>query len=210
MNSISKSFYSLNNQLKSINLIGKLCKNANFSSSSKFMDQSQNIRRKNNPHPLKLTNMPRNLATSPLELISIRINIAFTMFRYDPSFKYSSFLSGASQALLTVSNLISRGDFNSLKGLVDSDAINEIKSNYEKLDTHQKSIIGVKDLKDIQTSLATEFITKFDDHKLVGIGMKFYVAPGFAEEVNKNAFDPIAFQELAKKFKKSLMVADYR
>ncbi|ESO05479.1 hypothetical protein HELRODRAFT_171110 [Helobdella robusta] len=64
----------------------------------------------------------------------------------DEEFTLSSFLCGAEQAVGIVSSCISRGDFNSLNGLVTrefSKAVEEIKQNYNLLTEGQKKFIMV-------------------------------------------------------------------
>jgi len=62
---------------------------------------------------------------------------------FDSEFTVAGFLSGAEQAAVHVSALISRGEFGGLESLITKEAVIEIQKNYQELDLKQKEIIVI-------------------------------------------------------------------
>ncbi|XP_043205476.1 uncharacterized protein LOC122372398 isoform X2 [Amphibalanus amphitrite] len=69
-------------------------------------------------------------------------NVFFTWFiirpYLDPNFSFKSFMDGAKQAMLVVSDRVSRGDFAGLQGLVTPEALAEIERNYSRLSVKER------------------------------------------------------------------------
>ena len=166
--------------------------------------------RPNNKHPLMLMDMPRILVPNLFELIKIRLRVKFRMMQIDPEFNYSEFSKGALQAVVTISNMISKGEFDGLKGLVHESAVEKIKKNYELLDSNQKSLITV-DQNDVQVQVHYLFEeAKSDSSLFVKMGLLFYVVPGFFEAMQQAMLDPVKQLEIRRKFQDDLIVVDYR
>lgn len=161
-------------------------------------------------HPLMLMDMPRILIPSLFELVKIRLKVKFRMMQIDPSFNYSEFSKGTLQAVATVSNMISKGDFEPLTNLVHSNALETIKNNYKLLDSKQKSSIAV-DPNDVQVQVHYMFEeAKADSSLFVKMGLLYYVVPGFYNAIQQAMFDPLKQMEIRKKFQDDLIVVDYR
>ncbi len=110
---------------------------------------------------------------------------------------------------MTVSNLVSKGEFDGLNNLVTPESIEQIKSNYSKLNQEQKELIGINQA-DVQLQVAYNFETVEEPRLLAKICLLFYVVPGFQEALSKVAFDPSLSLDLRKKFERDLIIADYR
>ncbi|RNA02687.1 Juvenile hormone esterase binding [Brachionus plicatilis] len=161
-------------------------------------------------HPLMLMDMPRILVPNLFELIKIRLKVKFRMMQIDPSFNYSEFSKGTLQAVTTVSNMISKGDFQSLGDLVHGKAIEKIKKNYELLDSNQKKMIVVNP-NDVQVQVHYMFEeAKADSSLFVKMGLLYYVVPGFYDAIQETMLDPLKQMEIRRKFQDDLIVVDYR
>ena len=77
------------------------------------------------------------------------------------------------KGLIKVSNLISKGNFDELKGLVYDEAIQELKDNFSKLTLSQKTQIGVNE-NDLLSHVPYDFEIKGD---FVRLGVVFYYIP---------------------------------
>lgn len=112
--------------------------------------------------------------------------------------------------MLHISNSISRGDFDSLKGLVRDESIETIKKNFAQLSAQQKEKIATRK-EDIQMQSLHVFETvSFENAATyVKIGMLFQMLPGLAN-MWENAKDPNALMEIAKRMQTDLIVADYQ
>jgi len=62
---------------------------------------------------------------------------------FESEFTVAGFLTGAEQAVVHVSSLISRGQFSGLDNLVSREAVQEIEKNYQQLDLKQREMILV-------------------------------------------------------------------
>lgn len=114
------------------------------------------------------------------------------------------------QAVVSVSNLISRGEFDGLKGLVHDESIEKIKPKYQLLTQAQKSLIAVNP-NDVQVQVPYMFEEAAAESSLyVKMGLLFYVVPGFHDALSQSMFDPVQQFEMRKKFQEDLIVADYR
>lgn len=108
--------------------------------------------------------------------------------------------------------MISRGDFESLNGLVQSSSIETIKQNYSKLSTQQKESIATRK-EDIQMSTPHLFETatpEGSDRSYVKIGIAFQIVPGLSTLLEEAKQNPNALMELTKKIQTDLIVADYQ
>ena len=171
--------------------------------------RAQNERHKSF-HPLMLMDIPRILVPSLFELIKIRLKVKFRMMQIDPSFNYGEFSKGTLQAVATVSNMISKGDFEPLSNLVHQKALETIKNNYKLLDSRQKSLIAVNP-NDVQVQVHYMFEeAKADSSLFVKMGLLYYVVPGFYDAIQQAMLDPLKQMEIRKKFQDDLIVVDYR
>lgn len=115
------------------------------------------------------------------------------------------------KAMILISNIISRGDFDSLKGLVQESSIETIKKNYSRLSPQQKDLIGTKkDDIQMQTLHLFETASPSDDVTFVKIGLLFQIVPGITEAFDEAKRNPNSHLELIKKFQNDLIVADYQ
>ena len=78
--------------------------------------------------------------------------------------------------------MVSKAEFEQLRGLVADQAIKEIKKNYATLTTNQKSLIGIKTYDEHFTNASFEIIKNKDTSVLVRISFKVYYIP------NSNVF----------------------
>lgn len=115
--------------------------------------------------------------------------------------------------MLLISNTISRGDFDSLKDLVQSSSIEAIKQNYARLSDQQKQSIAVKK-EDIQMRTLHLFENvspeNTDDLTYVKIGLLFQIVPGFSSLLEESKRNPNSFIELSRRLQTDLIVADYQ
>lgn len=196
----------------SLSNISKTASRISLTSSRKFTFsalRSQNERPKS-VHPLMLMDMPRILVPNLFELIKIRLKVKFRMMQIDPSFNYSDFSKGTLQAVTTVSNMISKGDFESLGSLVHDKAIKNIQKNFQLLDSNQKRLIAVNP-NDVQVQVHYMFEeAKADSSLFVKMGLLYYVVPGFYDTVQNSMLDPLKQLEMRQKFQDDLIVVDYR
>lgn len=63
---------------------------------------------------------------------------------YNNTFSLQEIEEGAEQALLYISDLLSKGEFEPLEQLIEPKALEEIKSNYSKLSMKQRNFLRVK------------------------------------------------------------------
>ncbi|XP_023227478.1 m-AAA protease-interacting protein 1, mitochondrial-like [Centruroides sculpturatus] len=63
---------------------------------------------------------------------------------FEPEFDQPSFLKGAKQALVHVSNLLAKGDIDALKGLITSEALSEIQRSYTIMNLKQRQDLQIK------------------------------------------------------------------
>lgn len=115
--------------------------------------------------------------------------------------------------MLNISNSISRGEFDSLKGLVRDDSIEIIKKNFSLLSDQQKKQIATRK-EDIHLHRLHVFETVSNQNgsnqvTYVKIGMLFHILPGIAN-MWENVKDSNALMEIAKRMLTDLIVADYQ
>ena len=120
---------------------------------SKFIFNSQ-VRKLSNKHdnnisdkkphrPLFLMQFDERIWPHPLKTLK---NIFFTYLirkSIDVDFDAEEFIKGSQMAICTVSDNISRGNFDEIEDLVSRNAISEIKKNYEELDQYQREFIRI-------------------------------------------------------------------
>jgi len=97
-----------------------------------------------NKNPMKLMDFPYLIWPHPIKSIKNLLFGVLIRGYFDPSFSRTEFLRGAEMAICNVSSSIQNGQFEKLDGLVDHSALNEIKSNYDKLNSTQKSNVSAK------------------------------------------------------------------
>ena len=112
--------------------------------------------------------------------------------------------------MLSISNSISRGDFESLKGLVRDESIEIIKNNFSLLSAQQKEQIATRK-EDIHLRRLHVFETVSNQNGVtyVKIGMLFQILPGISNMWD-NAKDPNSLVEIAKRMLTDLIIADYQ
>jgi len=94
---------------------------------------------------LQLMDIPTII--KPQHPMTVLRNFAFSLLikgYYDNEYSPITFLDAATQAVIGVSKIISKGDFNSLDGLLTKQAISEIRQNYNKLNDTQRQMIALK------------------------------------------------------------------
>jgi len=137
---------------------GKLC----VSSSHHFHTSSQNRSNSGYERKLKLMDIPAIIWPHPMKSMR-NLGLSFLIKGYfDNEFDSRTFLATAEQAIIAVSKMISTGDFNSLDGLLTTQAIWEIRRNYDQLNAAQKEIIAIKQ-EDIFYKFIYEIGMIFDD-----------------------------------------------
>merc|ERR1711862_983192 len=93
---------------------------------------------------LQLMDIPAIIWPQPLKgLRNIGLSLLIKGF-YDNEYQPQSFLNTAEQAIIEVSKIISKGDFNNLEGLLTNQAISEIRQNFNELSDDQKILIALK------------------------------------------------------------------
>jgi hypothetical protein len=114
------------------------------------------------------------------------------------------------KAVITVSNLIARNQFERLSGLVFDESINIIKTNFSKLTSEQqKSISIVKE--DIRFLLPYDFgVSTSNGRTFMKIFMLFYYVPDSGDLINRAKFDANLAVELNERMKNGFIIADYR
>lgn len=115
------------------------------------------------------------------------------------------------KAMLLISNNISRGDFDTIKGLVHDSSIETIKQNYSRLNAQQKALIAArKEDVQMQTLHMFEKVSPNQDVTFVKIGILFQILPGVVDLLEEAKRNPTAHVEIFKKFQTDLLVADYQ
>lgn len=118
------------------------------------------------------------------------------------------------KAMLLISNKISRGEFDALRGLVADNSIEVIRANYARLSSQQQSMIAARE-DDIQSVMFHLFETakshtEGSDSTFVKIGVVFQVLPGIKDLLEQTITNPQAQLELIRKLREDSMIADYR
>ncbi|XP_041374407.1 m-AAA protease-interacting protein 1, mitochondrial-like [Gigantopelta aegis] len=93
--------------------------------------------------PLQLMDFPRIWWPNPIKWFKNKLFTVLITGYFDESFNMDSFLDGSLGAVAHVSTCISNGDFSALKGLVTSEAIEEVQKSYEHLDVKQRRFLSV-------------------------------------------------------------------
>lgn len=112
--------------------------------------------------PLFLMEFDERIWPHPFKTIK---NIFFSYLikrSIDRDFDAEEFMKGSQMAMCTVSENISKGNFDQLEHLVSRDAIHEIKQNYEELNDEQREFIRI-DPEDIFLKFIYEIGMIFDD-----------------------------------------------
>lgn len=71
---------------------------------------------------------------------------------FDNDFSLSEFVRGAKQALMVIANSLAKGDVDSIEGLVDKEALNEIRWNVSRCSMAQLSEFAINDPEEIYLS----------------------------------------------------------
>jgi hypothetical protein len=114
------------------------------------------------------------------------------------------------KAVITVSNLIARNQFERISGLVFDESINIIKTNFSKLTSEQqKSITIVRE--DIRFLLPYDFgITTSNGRTFAKMSVLFYYVPDSGDLIKRAKFDAKLGFELNERIKNGFIIADYR
>ena len=81
---------------------------------------------------------------------------------FDPDFDMAEFVRGARQAVALVSSLLAKGDFESLKGLIEPAALTEIERNLSHFSMNQRQSLQVS-LDDMYLHFPYELGIMFDE-----------------------------------------------
>jgi len=173
---------------------------------------------------LQLMDIPAIIWPQPLKgLRNIGYSLLIKGF-YDNEYQPQSFLNTAEQAIIEVSKIISKGDFNNLEGLLTNQAIREIHQNYNELSDDQKTLIALKSedifyrfIAEVGMIFNDETNQRFVEVMVVLHGCQDYQKwkpPSLGLMASQGAFaSPDEKQELEKNaedFKKRNYVCNYR
>ena len=92
----------------------------------------------------------------------------------DETFSYESFLDGAEQSARVASDLVSKGEFDELYGLVDEEAIEEIRSTYSKMSPQQRQWISVNKSQFLYRKVDGMMLAVDGNKHLVIVDVKFH------------------------------------
>ncbi|XP_046752075.1 uncharacterized protein LOC124414930 [Diprion similis] len=101
--------------------------------------QNENIKKPDIP----LMDFPTTSNPAIFQLLKSFLAVKFGIPRIDREFDLDEFMTGSKQAVLVVSNALSREDYESLEGLVTPDAIKILKDNVSRMSDEQKAEIGL-------------------------------------------------------------------
>ena len=151
------------------------------------------------PHPLKMF----------MDQLYRFVRLRLDMRSIDPTFNIQEFNYGTRMAMITVSNRISNGKFDDLKGLVEPSLIDKIKIGYAKLNQEQRNMLATS-LNQVTHQRVIDFnVLKKDQSTLVEIMIQFYILNNL-EDI-KNAFsENVNFKEHLTIHVKNLIIAEYR
>ncbi|XP_046752077.1 m-AAA protease-interacting protein 1, mitochondrial-like [Diprion similis] len=97
-----------------------------------------------NPRPyIPLMDFPRKPNVPFFEMGKCHLAYKYGIPKIDPEFDFEEFTKGSLQAVLTVSNALSREDYESLEDLVAPDAIEILKGNISRMSDEQKAEIAM-------------------------------------------------------------------
>lgn len=114
------------------------------------------------PRPLRLMDYKKLRWPNPINSLKNYLFAALIQISFDKEFSMNSFLAGAEQAIAVVSDLVSRGHFDELEGLVTREAVQEVSHNYNSLSAMQRKFVAVN-TKDIFLRFIYEIGMIFDD-----------------------------------------------
>jgi hypothetical protein len=114
------------------------------------------------------------------------------------------------KAVITVSNLIARNQFERLSGLVFDESINIIKTNFSKLTSEQQMSISIVK-EDIRFMLPYDFdVSTSNERTFAKMSVLFYYVPDSGDLINRAKFDAKLGFELNERIKNGFIIADYR
>lgn len=160
---INPSLYSRSTILQTFKKIKtNTCAKFNFLNQKNYSTNSDDDERKKKPSTL----MDFNPVLKPEVMLTIK-NWILTKFIIQPyldcDFTMKDFTVGSKQALSLVSSILSQGDFQSLKGLVADDAIQEIRNNFASLNVKERQDLFIK-MTDILFAFPYQIGIFFDDN----------------------------------------------
>jgi len=188
-----------------------------FSSNDQQDSKSDDRKPLRDPHetedgrrrPLKLMDFTEIRWPHPIKFFRNYVFSALIRGYYDHSFSIGNFMRGAEQALVAVSGLISRGQFENLDGLVASEAHWELRRNYDRLSPHQRELVAIN-TRDIIVNFVYEIGMIFDDdtdQRFVEITTVFQGYYGLDEMKRRN---PSSFVEEMYQHREQIYVCNYR
>ncbi|KAJ8320848.1 hypothetical protein KUTeg_002435 [Tegillarca granosa] len=136
--------YPLNSSCMSKTTVtNEISENRKFSTSSKLLCDSEDG---NNRmlKSVKLMDTNFYVFPGPFKLYRAFYSQMYIKLFYNNSFSIREVVKGATQALLYISDLLSKGEFEPLEQLIEPKALEEIKSNYSKLSMKQRDFLRVK------------------------------------------------------------------
>ncbi|XP_046380217.1 m-AAA protease-interacting protein 1, mitochondrial-like [Haliotis rufescens] len=185
--------------------VSKVDQRQNTRSFSTGIDESGKKRR----IPLKLMEFPEILWPNIIKSMKNRIFAFLITGYFDKSFTIDSFIDGCIQAVSLVSSCISVGNFDSLQGLVEDEAIQEIRNSYADLDVGQRRFICVNP-RDIFFRFVYEIGMIFDDHserRFVEVTVVLQGFHGYNEAKEK---EPVEYYNEVRDNQERLYICNYR
>ncbi|XP_067001256.1 uncharacterized protein [Anabrus simplex] len=162
----------------------------------------------------KLMDFPEILWPSIIKTIRnwILANLIITPY-FDPEFSLPDFIFGAKQALEYVSGCLSRGDYDSLKGLVAEEALEEVKRNISTFSIQQRQMLDItKD--DIYFSFPYQIGVMFNDddknqQRFVEITMVYHTLRGLKQLREQGTSSPVNMGTMAE-YRDKIIICNYR
>lgn len=120
----------------------------------------------------------RPRANDPFKWIASRVQIAFHMFMIDKQFAYKEFSEGAFQAVLLVSDLISKGRVNELESLLHPKIFQSVKKSIESRKDRRETLNLIQNRTDVSQQVPAGFkVQKNGNRTIVDIECVFYILP---------------------------------
>ncbi|KAK7864218.1 hypothetical protein R5R35_002059 [Gryllus longicercus] len=161
-----------------------------------------------------LMNFPEIVWPSVIKTVKNRVLSSFIITPYfDREFRLSDFVQGSKQAVQCVSSYLSRGDYNSLEGLVTKDALSEVKRNMSLFSVEQRHDLFV-DKEDIYFSFPYQIGIMFNDddqnqQRFVEITMVYHILHGLKEMRAQDINPPLNLGMLPE-YQDKLHLCNYR
>lgn len=193
--------FSFNHDQTSIIQYLGLVKKLMFDSHPKRTDNSQVISRRNNfqGSPPERKPLPKLLyIQNPVVWLSNKIDFRFLRYSWDPTFSEDEFSRGARQAISTVTQMVSKNMFESMRPLLTKNALLNLRRDVEILWADEvRRNIGLKP-EDVQLIIPRKiYLRSSTDKKLCDIDVLF-IGMKWLEEQAFNT--PLVFVDIVSRF----------